>query len=161
MHVWRVREWCLGAACVTILIGGCNREKAPGLGRVTGAVTMDGTPVVDAAIKFEPEGGVAGTSVGRTDAEGKYELYYSRNHKGAARGEHVVRINTYREPSEEKPQAQKETIPSKYNAKSELKVTVKGGSNTHNFELKAGGEVVQPYDDDKAKTKGKARPGFK
>jgi hypothetical protein len=163
MHVWRVRSWCFGALCIAALMSACNREKAPGLGRVSGTVTMDGSPVADAAVRFEPEGGVAGTSMGQTDAAGKYELYYSRNYKGAARGEHLVRINTYREASEDKPQMQKETIPSKYNVKSELKVTVKGGSNIHDFPLESKGEVIQPYADEKGKgkTKGRAAPGFK
>jgi hypothetical protein len=143
-----------------IVLGGCNRENAPGLGRVTGTVTMDGSPVADAAVSFEPVGGLAGTSLGRTDATGKYELYYSRANKGAATGEHTVRINTYRDASEEKPQVQKETIPTKYNSKSELKVTVKRGANVHDFALESKGEVVQPYDAEK-KAKGKIRPGAK
>ena len=160
MHVWRPRGWCFGVLCMSILVCGCNKENAPGLGRVAGTVTMDGSPVADAAIAFEPQGGTAGTSLGRTDASGKYELYYSRNLKGAATGEHVVRINTYREIGDDKPQIIKETIPTKYNSKSELKVTVTRGSNKHDFPLESKGEVIQPYAEEKAgKTKGKLKKG--
>jgi hypothetical protein len=160
MHVWRPRGWCFGLLCASILVCGCNKENAPGLGRVSGTVTMDGSPVADAAILFEPQGGTAGTSLGQTDASGKYELFYSRTHKGAVTGEHVVRINTYRETDDDKPQIRKETIPTKYNSKSELKVTVTRGSNTHNFELSSKGEVIQPYAEEKAgKKKGKSKSG--
>jgi hypothetical protein len=156
MHEWRPQGCCWGVLCVSILVCGCNRENAPGLGRVSGTVTMDGSPVADAAITFEPQGGTAGTSLGRTDTEGKYELYYSRNLKGAATGEHVVRINTYREVGDDKPQIIKETIPSKYNVKSELKVKVTRGSNQHDFALESKGEVIQPYAEEKTgKKKGK------
>ena len=146
--------------CVSILVCGCNKENAPGLGRVSGTVTMDGSPVADAAITFEPEGGAAGTSLGQTDANGKYELYYSRNNKGAAIGEHVVRINTYREIVDDKPQIVKESIPSKYNVKSELKAKVTRGSNKHDFALESKGEVIQPYAEEKVgKKKGKSKTG--
>ena len=121
---------------------------------------MDGSPVSDAAITFEPQGGTAGTSLGQTDASGKYELFYSRNLKGAATGEHIVRINTYRETDDDKPQIRKETIPSKYNVKSELKVNVTRGSNKHDFALESKGEVIQPYAEEKVgKKKGKSKTG--
>jgi len=96
-------------------------------------------------------------SLGRTDASGKYELYYSRGHKGATIGEHAVNISTYQAGSDEAPDAKKkETIPSKYNVKTELKETVKRGSNKIDFELKGGGEIIQPdQPEPKAKKKGK------
>jgi hypothetical protein len=89
-------------------------------------------------------------------------MYYSRGHKGATIGEHEVYITTYQPGTDESPQAKKETIPVKYNGKTELKETVKRGKNTINFELKSGGEIAQPDDDNqskkgkKGKTKGTA-----
>src|SRR5437762_2878582 len=128
------------AACCA----GCNSEKVPGLGAVTGTITMDGKPVVDAMISFESTTPGKSAALGKTDANGNYELYYSRGHKGAPVGEHVVYISTYQSQSDENPQPKKETIPLKYNGKSELKEAVKRGKNTINFELKSGGEIVQP-----------------
>lgn len=123
--------------------GGCNSENVPGLGRVTGTVKLDGKPVPNAAISFEPVDGSAGTAVGRTDANGVYELYYSRGNKGAKVGENIVRISNFQEAGESTP-GQKETIPARYNIKSDLKVVVKSGQNTHDFDLKSGGEIIQP-----------------
>jgi hypothetical protein len=155
---WRPGIGCLVALFVAFLAIGCNRENLPGLGRVTGTVTLDGKPVPDATITFEPQGVNAGTSIGRTDATGKYELYYSRDSKGAAQGEHLVRINTFQDAGEDSGQKlQLESIPAKYNVRSELKVNVKGGTQVHDFALKSGGEIIQPEGVEPATGKKKAR----
>src|SRR3954471_24901551 len=94
-----VRRGCyrlLAGIIFATLLSGCGGEKLPGLGQVTGTVTMDGKPVSDAAIVFTPKEPGATASVGQTDASGKYELYYSRGHKGAKVGEHSVTINSFR-----------------------------------------------------------------
>jgi hypothetical protein len=131
------------------MLPGCNSENLPGLGRVSGTITMDGKPVPNAAVAFEPADGKATAAIGRTDESGKYELYYSRGHKGAALGDNTVRINTYQETGDDdNRQIQKETVPAKYNALSELKAKVAGGSNKLDFELKSGGEIVQPGADE-------------
>jgi len=144
-----------------LFAAGCSGEKVPGLGRVTGTVTMDGQPVPDASVIFDAANPGEPPSLGKTDASGNYELYYSRGHKGATIGEHAVYISTYQAPNDENPQPKKETIPAKYNGKSELKVTVTRGKNIHNFELKSGGEVIQPDEDDQSKKgkKGKSKTG--
>src|SRR5262245_55056819 len=117
----------IAAAAALVAATGCNPEKLPRLGRVTGIVTLDGQPVADASIMFDGAKPGEPASLGRTDAEGKYELYYSRGHKGATHGEHPVYISTYQPASDDNPQSRRETIPAKYNGKSELKATVKGG----------------------------------
>jgi hypothetical protein len=141
---------------VVALVGsfvGCNPEKVPRLGKVTGTVTLDGQPVADARVMFEGANPGEPPSIGTTDSSGKYELYYSRGHKGATVGEHAVYISTYEPATDDNPQVKKETIPVKYNGKSELKSAVKGGANKIDFELKAG-EIVQPdQPDPKAKKK--------
>jgi hypothetical protein len=151
----------LSAATALVLIAGCSSEKVPGLGRVTGTVAMDGQPVADAAISFEGTKPGEPPSLGKTDSSGNYELYYSRGHKGATIGEHVVYITTYQGPTDENPQPKKETIPAKYNGKSELKATVNRGQNKLNFDLKSGGEITQPDDEEQPKKgkKGKSATG--
>ncbi len=148
-------------AVLVALAGGCSSEKVPGLGQVTGTVTLDGKPVPDASVMFAAAKPGESSSVGKTDANGNYELYYSRGHKGATIGEHEVYITTYQPGTDESPQPKKETIPVKYNGKSELKETVKRGKNTINFELKSGGEIVQPDEDGQSKKgkKGKSKSG--
>jgi hypothetical protein len=137
----------VGAALAGIATG-CNSEKLPRLAPVTGSVTMDGQPVPNATVTFDGAKEGEPVSLGRTDATGKYELYYSRNHKGATVGEHAVRVSTHDETGDDdNRQVQKETIPSRYNVKSELKANVKRGTNKHDFELKSGGEIIQPGED--------------
>ena len=101
---------------VTILlpafVAGCNPEKLPKLGTVSGTVTMDGQPVANATVTFDGAKEGESASLGRTDASGKYELYYSRGNKGATIGEHVVHISTHDETGDDdNRQVHKETIP--------------------------------------------------
>src|SRR5689334_16814315 len=153
MNSWRISTLYLLAAAILGLMAGCNSEKVPRLGKVTGTVTLDGQPVADARVSFEGANPGEPPSIGKTDASGNYELYYSRGHKGATIGEHPVIISTYEPANDDNPQVKKETIPIKYNGKSELKSAVKRGTNKIDFELK-GGEVVQPDQPDlKAKKK--------
>jgi hypothetical protein len=142
MNQWR-RTWLVATGLAVVLGSGCNPEKLPSLGRVSGTVTLDGQPVAEASVMFEGANPGEPPSLGKTDASGKYELYYSRNHKGATVGEHPVYITTYQPASDDNSQVKKETVPAKYNAKSELKSTVKRGNNKIDFELKAG-EIVHP-----------------
>jgi hypothetical protein len=152
MNSWRI-SISFTLMALSGLLAGCNPEKLPRLGKVTGTVTLEGQPVADARIQFDGANPGEPPSTGTTDASGKYELYYSRGHKGATVGEHTVSISTYEPATDDNPQVKKETIPTKYNGKSELKSTVKGGTNKIDFDLKAG-EVTQPdQPDPKAKKK--------
>ncbi len=123
-------------------ITGCSSGN---IGTVTGTVHLDGEPLEGAMVTFYPqvEGSDAfenaGTSQGITDANGYYELILSRDAKGAMVGEHLVYIETgvegggggYGGGDYEK--SSKERVPKRYNSESELKVTVKAGSNTIDF----------------------------
>ena len=144
------------AACCS----GCNSEKLPGLGTVTGTVTMDGKPVADAMISFESTTPGKSAALGKTDANGNYELYYSRGNKGAPVGENVVKITTFGETGDEdNRQIRKETVPTKYNVKSELKADVKRGANKIDFKLESGGEVYQPGEPAAKGKKGRSPTG--
>jgi len=142
---------CLGVAA---LATGCNREGLPKLAPVSGIVTLDDQPVSDALVTFDGSKAGEPPSQARTDASGKYELFYSRGHKGATIGEHVVHISSYSESGEDDTrQVHKETIPSRYNVKSELKADVKRGANKLDFPLKGGGEILQPGEEPTPKGK--------
>jgi hypothetical protein len=149
------RRFTLVLGALVLLVGssGCNSEKLPRLGRVSGVVTLDGQPVPDATVTFAGAKEGEPDSIGKTDASGAYELYYSRGHKGATIGDHPVFISTYKPANDDEPQAQKELIPLIYNGKSELKETVKRGTNKIDFQLK-GGEIIQP---DQIQAKGKKK----
>jgi len=154
---WSHLSVVIAASLVTLV--GCRGESVPGLGRVTGTVTLDGKPVADASVMFEGARSGEPPSLAKTDASGNYELYYSRGHKGATFGEHAVYISTFQAPTDENPKAKPETIPAKYNGKSELKVTVKSGQNKIDFDLKSGGEIIQPEEPETGKKKGKSVTG--
>lgn len=108
------------------------------VGRVEGVITLDGQPVADATVEFAPEG-EGRPSTGMTDSTGHYELAYTATEMGAKVGKHSVAITT----GGMKPDANgnltevPETIPEKYNTKSELTVEVTPGKNTLDFELKS------------------------
>ncbi len=96
----------------------------PPLAIVTGIVTLDGQPLPHAVVTFTPQeewkpDETPADSVGVTDEEGKFELSYAEDLKGAALGEHKVRILS----------TERNLL------KSELKYTVKDESNNAEFKL--------------------------
>ncbi len=125
-------------APLAVLLGlwGCGGSgvKVPPLGKVEGTVTLDGQPLANAAVSFQPVDGKGGPSQGITDSEGKYSLIHVPGHPGATISEHMVRITG--KPADA-PASQKETVPPKYNDQSQLKVTVEEGDNTHDFNLES------------------------
>jgi hypothetical protein len=120
------------------IFSGCGKDNAPG--KVTGTVTLNGSPVAGAEITFTPDDG-SRISQGTIDSAGKYELWFSATANGAAVGTHKVSIRSsgsddyIPHPESNTPPPPKETIPSKYNTETELTATVKSGRNTVNFEL--------------------------
>ena len=119
---------------------------------VAGTVTLDGAPLPDAIVKFETADGRY--SVGKTNEDGEYTLQFDSVMEGTTPGEKTVRISTAAslgegmeeeappgeagEESETQAPPKTERVPEKYNAKSELKVTVKPGeSQNFDFELKS------------------------
>lgn len=133
--------------CVAVMLGaclslvGCGGEKEKGaqkLGAVTGKVTLDGNPVPDATVTFTSEKNL--TSIGTTDAAGKYTATFGPS-AGVVVGENTVKITVATKQEHAADGTVKTVaavvIPEKYNTASTLKVTVKPGANTHDFDLKS------------------------
>jgi hypothetical protein len=124
-------------ACLPLLgFTGCTDGK---IGRVTGKVTLDGNPLSNALVTFNPitPGGESGAIC---NENGEYELIYTREIKGAEVGEHLVRITTARDrdPDADPPtKSSPEILPPKYHVKSELTATVKPGKNQIHFTLES------------------------
>lgn len=130
---------CIAAALLMALSVGCG-SSAPAT--VTGTVTLDGDPVEDALVMFTPLTG-GRPAAGRTDAQGKYELVYSRSSDGAGLGEHQVEITTADELEQDDGiEVIPERIPAEYNARSELTRNIEKGANVFDFALESGGEIV-------------------
>ena len=120
------------AAMSLALVAGCtSREDLPDLGQVSGRVTLDGQPVSNASVRFEPEMGHAATSFALSDTNGEYELYYTQGVKGAVPGKHIVYIQTMPGPPGEPAMA----LPAKYRTGQALTAEVTPGKNEINFEL--------------------------
>ncbi|WP_417388437.1 carboxypeptidase-like regulatory domain-containing protein [Gimesia sp.] len=124
---------CAICLLTTTLIAGCSGGGAdtPKLGQVSGTITLDGQPLTQASVTFQPQSGAP--SVGMTDASGKYELAYTPDTKGAIPGQHTVRISKMGEPGS--PNDTEDQVPAKFNQNSKLTAEVKEGENTVNFDL--------------------------
>ena len=135
-----VASGLLAAFMLACMIG-CG---GPGLNEVTGTVTLDGDPLPDAMVIFTPMTG-GRPAAGKTDAQGKYELVFSRDASGALTGEHVVEISTAEEKTNDDGTVEitPEVVPAKYNLKTELRATIEEGPNTFDFDLDSEGEIIQ------------------
>jgi len=116
-------------------LSGCG-PAGPVLATVEGTVLVDGKPVKGLFIEFQPDGG--SPSIGETDESGHYVLRFSRERWGAEVTEHTVRIMADEDGGGRNG---KDRLPTKYNAKSELKRDVLGGRNVFDFELETGGAL--------------------
>lgn len=113
---------------LTISFVGCGKSGAD-IAPVAGRITLDGKPLENADIVFQPDGSKPPSS-GRTNADGRYELAYKRGVMGGAIGSNTVRITISSEVVENPP-----SIPARYNSASELTKEVKSGQNEFNFDL--------------------------
>jgi hypothetical protein len=138
----------LGFALLSALGCGSPYKLAP----VSGKVTLNGQPLVNATIAFNPirkEGSrsldAGPHSVGNTNAAGEFALNTLTGENGALVGKHTVVISLISSEAEQgdarPPRGGwplKDAIPARYNHKSELIFDVPpGGSTQANFDLKA------------------------
>ena len=139
----RVLDWSIWGCTIALMLAvtGCGGPAGPPLGTVTGTITLDDAPLVDAEVIFNPvtESGEGGRgSSARTDSNGYYSLDYTYEKKGAVLGEHQVVIYSAEANSES---GKDPLLPASYNKKTELRATVNKGSNTANFKLTADGAI--------------------
>jgi hypothetical protein len=131
--------------CALVLVLGCGSRKfAP----VSGKVTLNGKPLADATVNFQPiakEGSIeAGVgSAGKTNADGEFTLKTSTGEDGAVVGNHRVMITVLApevgQGDERPPRGGwplKDTIPARYNNQTKLTFEVKAdGGNKADFPL--------------------------
>lgn len=138
---------------VPLSLCGCGSgSDQPELGQVTGTITMDGEPLAATVVVFSPDNGRPAR--GKTDAEGKYELTYIGETRGAKVGHHRVEIAPNEEGEDESeieaanagedvstPTAPvkpaKVKVPARYNTDSVLEADVKAGENVFDFKLES------------------------
>jgi hypothetical protein len=128
------------AFCLVFAVGcGGSNTFVP----VSGVVKLDGKPLSNAHIVFQPEssgGPSAEGSFAFTDASGAYKLRtMTSDQTGAVVGKHRVEINLVVESDDRDPKTrpQAKVLPAKYNRNTELSFDVpKAGTDQANFELK-------------------------
>ncbi len=103
---------------------------------VSGTVTYDGKPVEEGAISFVPADG-KGPSGGGTIKDGKYTATKVPvgNAKVRISAAKVVGAAKEDKDAPGRPPLTKESIPEKYNTKSDLTFEVKSGANEKNWDL--------------------------
>ena len=111
-----------------LVMAGCGKS-GPQIAPVHGRVTLDGQPLANTDVTFQPEGAKR-PSTGRTGDDGRYELAYKRGQMGAMVGPNTARIFISTELVKNPP-----PIPDRYALKSELHPEVQPGDNEINFEL--------------------------
>ena len=121
----------VGLLATALCLAGCGGGGQPDVAPVTGTVTLDSTPLAGAMVEFTPESGKASRAV--TDAEGRYELVYLRDIRGAVLGRHRVRIIANHEGADES--TRRITLPAKYDQATELTAEVEPRKNTIDFAL--------------------------
>ena len=127
------------AFCGMIVLCGCREKSRYPLAPVSGTVKLDGQPLADAFVNFQPKGGLGSTGI--TDAEGKYTLSTIQGEVGAVVGTHIVSI--YSVHSQEAPKtdtdepgAPVERVPGRYNYETTLTLVVpKEGTREANWDL--------------------------
>ena len=136
---------CIWLLCVIFSVGcssGSNVDYSGlGLIKVTGVVTLNGSPLPDVTVLFESSDGQFSSGV--TDENGQYRLAYDSDTDGVTPGEKIIRISKKpmseegdefeSEDEELSSVEQKETLPTKFNTKSDLKMTVP--SSSYDIEL--------------------------
>lgn len=126
----------LASAVVFLVLTATGCGSGTPLGEVSGTVTYQGKPAEHLQVSFEPvAGGRRSTAV--TDSSGQYALQYTRDESGALIGEHLVRLTWPARNAKDLRRREAMPIPESYNSKSEHRVTVAGGSNQFDIDIKS------------------------
>jgi hypothetical protein len=131
-----------GACLASVLVlAGCGQGDAGTRAAVTGQVTLDGKPLAQGAIKFAPMDQTRGVVTGVSIHDGHFELPAEI---GAAIGWNRVEITGMRKSGKKVqdpfgPPGQLETsaVAPRFNVSSDLKIEIKPGENTAQFEVKS------------------------
>jgi len=140
----RFRLFVVPFAFTALLVSGCGSGAG-----VSGTVNYDGKPVDGGGISFFPSGTKEPAAAGRI-INGHYEI--KRTEKLPS-GKYTVQI-VWQKPTGKKVKNETDpgtetdetvqVIPVEYNLQSTLSVEISSGSNTHNFDLKAGAPPAAP-----------------
>lgn len=138
--------WVCGWLAAVLLAAGCGGGDGKNRQEVSGRVTVDGAPLANGLIEFQPKDPSGPTPCSAPIKDGQFRVEKA---VGPAPGEYLVRINvTGRTDAIPVPEGHKgpppvpkdwmpPPLPERYNVTTELKATIVAGKNEVNFELKA------------------------
>ncbi|MHC2070574.1 transthyretin-like family protein [Bremerella sp. T1] len=121
---------------LTTMLGCFSGKPDLDFADVHGTVTLQGEPLRDATVRFQPANGRP--SYGKTNEAGEFKLNFMGREWGALVGNHTVAITTedrIENPETGETRWQPEILPPKYNKQSELTANVEPGDNEFNFSL--------------------------
>lgn len=131
----------LSLLVLMLMLAGCAAKAK--IAPVSGRITLDGVPLANANITFQPIGSndPGPGSYGRSDADGRYTLnLVSTDESGAIVGNHRVMISTLGgqqvQMSDGGMKLPKDRVPRRYNTETRLTFEVPAqGSNAADFTL--------------------------
>ena len=121
------------------LFAGCGGTN---LTQVTGTVTIDGAPAVDAVVTFVSDSGGL-TAAGSTDGSGKYTLACTEG-AGTPPGSYSVKIKSREKPKDSNPMAGISPGSPEYAAAYQKMMA--GGGNRTEYKTKPKGFIPEKYD---------------
>jgi hypothetical protein len=128
-------RWLCVAVCFAALVGCSGRSNR---GVVTGTVTFDGQPLKSGTIRFIPADGRTPTSDAIiTDGKYRADVPLGEKRVSISAPKIVGKRKAYDTLDSPTVDIVEELLPAKYNAQSELKLTVQAGKQSHDFELKS------------------------
>jgi hypothetical protein len=121
-----------------LLSGGCSQRSGLPLAPTSGVVTLNGVPVENASLEFIADRG--GVAYGKTDASGRYTMYFGNSGTGAILGKNLVRISSGDKVTVGGKKYQStEVFPKQYHSESQQYVEVAKGSNQLDFACESTG----------------------
>lgn len=146
MSRYTAKKVLAGLLLPIIAVCGCSSAERPELGYVHGRVTLDGNPLPNAIVRFQPiENGRP--AIATTDDNGYYVLNYTNDASGAVLGKHIVRISTGLPDDGDLQSAVEEKVPRKYNRDAattpQMQVEIVAGNNELNFDLDSQGPIAE------------------
>ncbi len=115
-----------------VLLAGCGGAKGPAAATVSGEVKLNGVPVEKGVISYTPTDGTGAPATAEIK-KGRYEIATTAGSKMVLISAPVAGQRQKDQVSLDTPMI--ESIPEKYNAKSELTFDVVAGSNSKDWDL--------------------------
>jgi hypothetical protein len=130
-------------ALLTSSIIGCSRASGPPRYGISGTVKLNGEPVNQGSIRFDPMKDTKGSNAGDNIEKGAYRISPSQ---GLVKGRYRVEIRSNRKTGRQIPAGSpfppgtmvdevEEAIPAEYNVKSTLECTITDSGKIENFDL--------------------------